>query len=219
MDVKIIDLTRGIHDGSETYPGDHAGLVIERLADVEDDGYNLSRFRLEAHCGTHIDAPSHFIAGGADVSSLPLTMPKVTLIDAAAGMIGPDSFPLFAPLAGRAVLIRTGWDARIGRDDYYLRSPYLIEEAAKLLVKSGAALLGIDFPSPDPFGSDDYPVHHALLGAGIPIVEGLVGLDRLLQIPSADIYFAAFPLRAAGLEASPVRAAAIIISSRSSTAA
>jgi len=211
MDIKIIDLTRKVTDGTEAYPGDHAGLTIKQMARAESDGYNLTLFtHLEPHCGTHIDSPFHFVARGTDIASLPLQMPCAIVVTASGREIGPEVFTDAGQLTGRAVLIETGWDQHIGGDDYYRDAPYLTPAAAQLLAKSKIAVLGIDFPSPDPCGSPDYPVHHILLGAGIPIVEGLVGLDQLTQAVG-DPYFAAFPLNIAGIEGSPVRAAVIVL--------
>jgi kynurenine formamidase len=78
------------------------------------------------------------------------------------------------------------------------------------LVDRGAGLVGIDSPSADPADSDlECPAHHALLGAGIPIVEGLCNLDRLPDEPGA-FWFAAFPLKLEGADGSPVRAVALL---------
>jgi len=214
MDIKIIDLTRRLSDGTEGYPGDHIGLSVAQLAQVESDGYNFSSFsHLEAHCGTHIDSPLHFIADGIDIASLPLQVPLATVISATNRRIGPEAFANAAQLTGRAVLIKTGWDQHIGGDDYYRDAPYLTPAAARLLAESEIAVLGIDFPSPDPIDSHDYPVHHILLGAGIPIVEGLVGLDQLSQT-GGELLFVAFPLKVAGVEGSPVRAAVIVLDNK-----
>ena len=211
MNIKIIDLTRKLSNGTEAYPGDHVGLSIEQLARAETDGYNFSSFtHLEAHCGTHIDSPLHFVAAGTDIASLPLKMPPAVIITASGGPIGVEAFADAGSLAGCAVLLHTGWDREIGGQHYYQGSPYLTPAAAQLLVRSKISLLGIDFPSPDPIDSQEYPVHHTLLNAGIPIVEGLVGLNQLSDVVG-EKYFAAFPLKVAGIEGSPVRAVAIVL--------
>ena len=213
MNIKIIDLTRTLSDGTEAYPGDGVGLRVERLARIDSDGYNLSYFaHLEAHCGTHIDSPLHFTIAGADISEIPLGMPLAVVIEVNGSPIDVEALGDTANLAGRALLLRSGWDREIGSKDYYRHSPYLTPAAAHLLVDSGIDLLGIDFPSPDPIDSKDYPVHHILLEAGIPIVEGLVGLDQLSDV-RGEKYFVAFPMKVAGIEGSPVRAAVIVLDS------
>ena len=211
MNIKIIDLTRKISNGTEGCPGDHVGLSVNQLARAESDGYNFSVFtHLEAHCGTHVDSPLHFVAGGTDISSLPLVMPPVVVISAKNREIGPEAFAGVSTLSNCAVLIHTGWDREIGSKAYYKSSPYLTQAAAQHLVESKISILGIDFPSPDPIDTQVYPVHHILLDAGIPIVEGLVGLDQLSDTDGKE-YLVAFPIKVAGIEGSPVRAAVIVL--------
>jgi len=209
MNVEIIDLTRTMHDGMEAYPGDVTGLAVERLADFKPDGYALSRLTFfHAHCGTHFDSPHHFIADGPDVSELPLVFPPIALVDTRAREIGPEELSAAGNLVGKAVLIHTGWDKEIGTERFYRDYPIITPAGAEFLVAQGIAILGLDTPSPDPPDSPDFPVHHVLLGAGIPIVEGLVNLEALIGVQ--DARFIAFPLKITGVEGTPIRAAAVI---------
>ena len=45
-------------------------------------------------------------------------------------------------------------------------------DAAEYLVKKGIRAIGVDYLSPDEYGSND-PTHKIFLGAGVPIIEGL----------------------------------------------
>ncbi len=47
------------------------------------------------------------------------------------------------------------------------------------------------------------PAHTLLLGAGIPIVENLTGLE---QLPDQGFFFSAVPAKVAGMTSFPVRA-------------
>ena len=209
MTVRVIDLTREMKDGMETWPGDAVGLRIERLARVEADGHNLSHFTyLGCHCGTHIDSPLHFIESGEDLTEVPLRIYPAVVVSTSAKRIEPETFQKAGPLEGRAILAHTGWDTHVGRPDFYRDFPYVTPEAARFLVGSGVALLGLDTPSPDPDESTDHPVHHILLGNRIPIVEGLVHLGKVIA-EGGTPHFIAFPLKVKGLEACPVRAAAL----------
>lgn len=211
MAIRIIDLTREMRDGMETYPGDVVGMRLDRLARPEAHGFNLSRFaKLSSHCGTHLDAPLHFVSDGSDVASLPLRLFPAVVLPAQKKAIGPEAFSQAGPLDGRAVLLHTGWDSRLETPTYYRDAPFLTPEAARLLVEKGVGLIGIDSPSVDPFDSRDYPVHRILLGAGIPFVEGLVRLGEVARQPGA-LHFLAFPLKVKGAEASPVRAVALFL--------
>ena len=98
-----------------------------------------------------------------------------------------------------------------GTRAYYHDYPCPTEEAARWFVGQGIALLGLDTPSADPTESPaTYPVHEIVLGAGIPIVEGLVHLGRLRGV-TEDLFFLGFPLKMAGVEGSPIRAAGMIL--------
>ena len=209
--MRVIDLTRTMQNGMEAYPGDVTGLAVEHLAEFPQDEYALSRLSLlHAHCGTHFDSPRHFIADGADVSEVRLTAAPIVLITTGKHKIGPDELARGGDLSGKAVLINTGWDSEIGTDHYYRDYPHLTSDGARFLRSQGIAILGLDTPSPDPPDSPDYPVHHIILGAGIPIVEGLVGLNRLVDV-AHNAVFIAFPLKIQRMEASPVRAAALLL--------
>jgi kynurenine formamidase len=105
------------------------------------------------------------------------------------------------------VLVRTGWDAHWGTPAYLADNPFLTAEAAEYLVAHGAALVGIDSVNIDALSDLARPVHSALLGAEIPIVEHLCGLGRL---PADGFRFSAVPPKVAGFGTWPVRAFATL---------
>ncbi len=213
MQIRVIDLTREICDGTESFPGDRVGIEIERLETVKTDGHNLSRItRLDCHCGTHIDSPLHFVDEGDDVASIPLDIVPAVVISTQEKRIGVRVFQDAGSLAGYAVLIHTGWCSRVGSPDFYKEFPYLTRESAALLAKSGARIVGLDSPSPDPSDSVDFPAHRILLAGGVQIVESLINLDQLYATAGTP-FFAAFPLRIRELEASPVRAVGLVFQS------
>jgi arylformamidase len=80
--------------------------------------------------------------------------------------------------------------------------PALDAAAAEALVAAGIRLVGTDAPSVDPPESEELPAHHALLRAGIPILENL----RLDEPVPGEYELIALPLRIVGADASPVRA-------------
>jgi kynurenine formamidase len=79
--------------------------------------------------------------------------------------------------------------------------------AAAWLVEQGAALVGVDCTNVDDTSGRERPVHTVLLGAGIPVVEHLTGLDAL---PDRGFRFFAVPAPVAGMGTFPVRAFAIV---------
>lgn len=150
---------------------------------------------MSAHLGTHVDAPSHVIPGGAAAGSLPLDafVGPARVVDLPGrGEIGLDGLPRRALGAAR-ILFRTRGEA------------FLSPLAAVRLAERGARLVGTDAGSVDPEDAEDLPVHRALLGRGIFILENL----DLSGVKPGDYRLIALPLKLTELDASPVRAVLI----------
>jgi arylformamidase len=103
------------------------------------------------------------------------------------------------------VIIHTGWASRWGTPSYFQRSSYLTEGAATFLMRSGAAIVGIDSHNIDDTEDLTRPAHSILLRAGIPVVEHLCNLEALPP-PPARFRFYAVPVKVAGMGTFPVRA-------------
>jgi len=204
----VHDMTQPLNSGTLSFPGtDRAFRVVS--VDVGQPDILLSRLEaFDVHAGTHMDAPLHFVPGGRDVASNPLRILPAHVVRIDSAQICPDDVP--SDGADCAVLFSTGWEHRAGREDYHRDHPSIGVEAAHRLVDVGVALVGLDTPSCDNVTkTPNCPAHHVLCGAGIPIVEGLVHLGPLIGHP-AQIFFVAFPLPFARVEASPVRAVALL---------
>jgi len=104
---------------------------------------------------------------------------------------------------GRALLVHTGWAQHWRTERYGTGHPYLTAAAAEWLKDEGVRLVGIDSLNIDDTTSGERPVHTTLLGAGIPIVEHLRGLE---QLPDAGFTFSAVPPAVRGMGSFPVRA-------------
>jgi len=75
MKAEIIDLTKKLDESLYIYSdGTYSDppLMIEDWCSVQSQGYKVSRISIGTQCGTHIDAPSHFMEGGAELGALPL---------------------------------------------------------------------------------------------------------------------------------------------------
>jgi kynurenine formamidase len=117
------------------------------------------------------------------------------------GAIGAEHFRNI-DVDAKAVLIRTDWSKRWGRD-YFRSGPYLTADACDCLVQSGATLVGIDCANIDNMQDPARPAHTLLLAAGVPIVEHLCSLDKLsskkfrfFAAPPAILRGTSFPVRA-----------------------
>lgn len=95
--MEIFDVSVPIRPGMITYPGDPP-VHMERVVSIEQGGVaNLTRLDFGVHSGTHVDAPVHFIDGGAGVDALSLEvfLGPCEVVDATAvdREIGPEPVP------------------------------------------------------------------------------------------------------------------------------
>ena len=208
----MIDLSHTIEAGMITYKGLPAPVICDYLSREASRGlyaegteFHIGRIDMVANTGTYLDAPFHRFADGADMSELGLAsladLPGV-VVRVGGRAIGPEAFEPY-DVRGRAVLVHTGWAAHWRTDRYFEGHPYLTEGAAVFLRDHGAVLVGIDSYNIDDTADPRRPVHTILLGAGIPIVEHMRGLE---QLPVTGFRFSAVPVKVKGLGSFPVRA-------------
>jgi kynurenine formamidase len=149
------------------------------------------------------------VTGGADIASLESVLRPGIVVRTRDRVILPSVLPAVT-LRGCAVLFDTGWAVSAESCAYFEGFPHLSPDTAAELVARGAALVGIDSPSADKVDPTlECPTHRVLLGAGVPIVEGLANLDRLPEGPGA-FWFGIFPLYLEGADGAPARAVAFL---------
>jgi len=165
-----------------------------------------------ANTGTYIDAPFHRYVEGKDLSELPLSSIAgldgvVVRVDLSRGKAVGEAAFRGRDVAGKAVLVHTGWSKHWRTAPYFEDHPFLTEGAALLLRNAGAALVGIDSLNIDDTTDGRRPVHTILLGRDIPVVEHLTNLDRL---PDEGFRFFAVPVKVKALGSFPVRAFGVV---------
>ena len=203
--MTFIDITLPLREGMIVYEGDPDISITAALAMERGDPANVSTLRLGSHTGTHMDAPRHFIDGASGIDTLALDVligPALVVEVDAPRLIEPSHLASLALDRHGRVIFKTRnsalWDRASFARDYVALSL----EAATRLIERGVRLLGIDYLSIEAFGAVGHPVHKALLGAGIVILEGL---DLRRVTPGVyDLY--CLPLRIAGGDGSPCRA-------------
>jgi kynurenine formamidase len=228
--MTLIDLTQPLDKNVPVYPGDPP-FSSQQSCTVDKDGYSIHALSCSSHVGTHIDAPSHFIADGATIDQFPpsaFILPALVLDVSHKKERECISWDTVEPIAdricpGTAVLFHTGWSRYWGSGaGRCFDHPWLATDVAERLVALGVRLIGVDTMSPDQSplgdgnGSDDdahdFGVHRAILGAGGLIVENLANLDVLLDAqkkePRSEVIVSVLPLRIVGCDGSPVRAVA-----------
>ena len=163
------------------------------------DPANVSALAFGSHTGTHVDAPRHFIAGGSPVDRIPLDrlIGPAAVLDLAGELAAVGAADLEAPRPAWAprVLLRTrNSGCRAAGAGFTRDYCALAPDGAEYLSSRGVVLVGIDCALDRGFGSEDFPVHHLLLGRGVVIVEGL----DLSSMSAGSTSSYCLPLRLAG---------------------
>jgi arylformamidase len=194
--VKLVDVSIPIRTAMTVYRG-NPPVRIRPAMTLRKDHVNLSELCLGSHTGTHVDAPSHFIKGAKGIDQVGLERfigpAWVADLRRVRGGIGADDLDRARiPRGSRRILLRTSnsrlWHpARPFRTDFV----YLAADGADWVVDRGVQLVGIDYLSIEGYGIEGAPTHHRLLGAGIPILEGL----DLFKVQPGRWQMAALPLR------------------------
>ncbi|HEY1644010.1 MAG TPA: cyclase family protein [Streptosporangiaceae bacterium] len=214
--IRHADLSHVITDGMVTVPGLPAPRVrAQSVSAALPPGryapgvsFKIGEITLCGNTSTYLDSPFHLLPAGADLAALPLE--RLADLDAIVvdltgiqGRAITEGHFLPYEVAGKAVLIRTGWDALWGRAEYHTGHPFLTAGAARHLAGAGTVLVGIDAANIDDTGDPARPAHAVLLAAGTGVCEHLTGLGAL---PGSGFRFTAVPPKVARFGTFPVRA-------------
>lgn len=200
-----IDATVPLSGELPTWPGD-APVTVEPLARVADgDPANVSRLELSTHAGTHVDPPYHFLEDGARVDEMPpqVGMGPARVVEVEGEVVTAEDVARADVAGGERVLLRTrnsrrDWAREPFREDF----AHLTTPAAEALAGAGPRLVGIDSLSVAGYRENEAPVHEALLGAGVWILEGL----DLRRVEAGAYELVCLPLRVEGGDGAPARA-------------
>ena len=206
--MEIYDITRPVDTGMVVWPG-NPPVVRRRTSDMaRGDVANVSELSLGVHTGTHVDAPVHFLPGGAGTETLDLAV-----------LVGPAlvvAVPAEAPAITAALLdrlpippgtTRVLFQTRSSQDSTDPGSTFredfaaVTADGAQWLVDHGVRLVGVDYLSVAPFDAG-VPTHEILLKAGAIPVEGL----NLRGIAPGPYTLVCLPLKLVGSDGAPARA-------------
>ena len=195
-----LDVSVPIYAGMVHFP-DNPAIEIDTIFSVErGDLCTVSRLTMGSHTGTHIDAPIHFLRGGAGAEHVPLD-----------NLIGPARvIEIKDPDAVKAaelrihnlgvrerLLFKTSNSERCWKTSQFVPDFVSIaEDAASYLASLNTLAVGIDYLSA---GSPE--THRTLLGAGVVIVEGL----NLTGISQGRYELLCLPLKILGGDGAPAR--------------
>ncbi|AEI42096.1 cyclase family protein [Paenibacillus mucilaginosus] len=200
---KLYDISSVIRPQMQVWKDlEHNRPVFETVRSHDSGETHETRISLDAHTGTHLDAPLHMLPGGEKIEAIPLgdligPARVLDLTGAEDGITRQDLEP-FAIQPGEWILLKTKnsytdeW-----RDDFI----YVKQDGAEYLAGLGIKGVGVDGLGIER-SQEGYPTHRTLMRSGVLILEGL----RLKEVSGGSYFFVLAPLKLEGIEAAPARA-------------
>ncbi len=218
--MKIVDLTLPI--------GPHWRYGLEQKIThsfAEGSRTQHTRFTLQSHWFTHIDAPRHYVPGGETLEQIPLDLliGSATVLDVSdvgdneaidAGRLQKalgDRQPHPIILVKSARARQCDWTTT----DFWDAAPYVTRDAAVWLRGTGARVVGFDFPQDHDIRimrvkgehGADMTTHDELLAKGVILIEYLT---NMWLFDADEVRFVGLPLNLQNADGAPLRAVALI---------
>ncbi len=206
---RIVDLSRRMQPGMLKVNGEYVHGGESRRLEIrqyiyEPDKMVMHWVETESHIGTHVEGPGHHPASDRDLTDLPLE----TFVGEAVVL----RFDSLAPRKGEPQAILPEHLSGVKKGDIVLLwspydgngSPYISPEAAKYLRRAGVKMVGIQgigLEAPESMAS-----HEQFLLNDIPIIEGLVNIDKLRK---ERVFYIGLPISISKIDSSWTRAVAL----------
>ncbi len=215
---KYFDLSQPVYDNCPGWPT-YEMTTVRNEAFHERDHFNAEQIRLNAHTGTHLDAPYHFFPDGITIDEMPVEkfQGEGVLVDLR-GKVGAkegitsEHLKAYEDVIQKdtIVLLNTGWGCKRGFEEEYFHDwPYLTGEVAAWLKAKEIRGVGIDTMSVGGwYEGTGRPCHEILLSAGIWALEEINIPDELMEYKTC--YVMTFPLKLRGFSGSPTRTVAAV---------
>lgn len=200
---RIIDISMMIHEGMQVYKNrDAKRPKIYNTSNHETGKVHESRIDIDVHCGTHVDAPLHMLAGGETIETVglerlvgPARVLDLTHVEDA---ITKDDLVPHGIQRGERILLKTKSSLT---EEFLMDFVYLREDGAQYLIDCGVTLVGTDALGIER-DQPEYTTHRPLMRNDIIIVEGL----RLGHVEPGSYWLVIAPLKLTGIDAAPARA-------------
>jgi kynurenine formamidase len=225
---RVVDLTHTLTPSFPSFGGD-VRLEMETVVTLAADGYNMYRWLLVEHTGTHMDAPFHFSGEGEDASAIAAENlhGPLAVIDLRARaeedpdtQLTPDDLAAWegqhGPLpAGAIVALLSGWEHHVTSDrfrnadaDGVLHFPgFHIETVEMMLAERDVKGIMVDTLSLDYGPSADFAVHYRWLPAGKWGIEAVANLG---EVPAGGAHVIVGGPKVAGATGGPTRIFALV---------
>jgi arylformamidase len=201
-----IDISVPVRNGMVHWPGDPPFHIERALDQDKGDIATVSKMSLGVHTGTHMDAPLHFIPHAHSIDTMPLDAtigPARVIPIRDTQSIKRDELKEHALAEGDRILFKTTNSAHAWNSDEFDENfVFISQDGARYLAECKIRMVGVDYLSVGGFRIDGPETHHALLSAGIWVIEGL----NLSAVEPGIYDMVCLPLRLMGAEGSPARA-------------
>jgi len=203
---RIIDLSEEIIPGILKVNGEYVHGNQTRRFEIRQFIYAPDKALMhwvetETHIGTHVELPAHLTDGAKSASEMPL--------ESFLGEAIILKFDFLKPKDGKGQPIKPSHLEKVKKNDIVLlwspytgdERPYISPESAEWLAKKPVKMVGVQNIGVEAPGS--MATHKNLLGNDIPLIEGLVNLEK---VQKKRVFYIGLPLRVAGLDSSWIRA-------------
>jgi arylformamidase len=206
MSAAWIDVSVPLREGMVHWPGDPPARIRKTKDLDRGDSCTVSQLDLGSHTGTHMDAPGHFLRGGAGIDAMPLDAtvgPARVIAIRDPASITARELRRHGIRRGERILFKTANSAaRWARTAFAEDFVAIAQDAARLLAQRRVRCVGVDYLSVGGYRDDGAAIHRTLLGAGIWLIEGL----NLSRVAAGAYELICLPLRIAGGDGAPARA-------------
>jgi kynurenine formamidase len=198
--TNVVDMTHTFTPSFPTF-SNMSGIELETMTSYDSDGYNMHRWHVIEHAGTHLDAPIHFSESGQTAEAIPpehFVLP-LAVIDIKAraaenpdAQVTPDDIKAWesrhGPIPqGAAVAMNSGWDRHADGDMFRnaddagtMHFPgFHVEAATYLMEETGALGMAVDTLSLDHGPSAKFETHYAWLPTNRWGLEAIRNLDAV----------------------------------------
>lgn len=222
---EVVDLSHPFEELMPVFPVLSKFYHMMWLSTTHGDPANAYQIIMNEHCGTHVDAPAHYVASGHPQHKWVDQVPVEQWMGRAAIINCRDVAPKLTATTqkikgwesdngklkkGDIVVFDFGWAAKWAKhpdDAEFQRAwPGVGLENAEILIERQVKAVGVDTFSPDAQQSSGDPFHNTVLPEGICIIECLTNLDRLPPV----CYLQVLPLKIKDGSGSPGRAIALV---------
>ncbi|MFG6148798.1 cyclase family protein [Halobacillus sp. B23F22_1] len=197
--MKMIDITQPVYEGMPVYknkPEKQPNFKSNTNGHVTE-----SRLELDAHTGTHIDAPLHMVNDGDTFESISMNKligeAKVFDLSRVEDGITKQDLEGLDIQQNDFVLFKT---RNSFEDEFNFEFIYLKEDGARFLAEKNIRGVGIDSLGIER-SQPEHPTHKSLFTADIIVIEGL----RLKDVDEKSYQMIAAPMKLVGTDASPAR--------------